>query len=162
MATLTREDLSDLMSGRLPWPRTKRIMSAFKDEDRFFKMIAILQERVAWQERILLPLGEHLHVVDKGGEWVSKCSCGQEFGDYLQNWKLSALIRVRKDKASLEEIYPHADVCDPDWMEIREFICPGCATLLEVEACAPGYPVVHDFLPDVEGFYREWLGRPIR
>jgi acetone carboxylase gamma subunit len=24
---------------------------------------------------------------------------------------------------------------------------------------APGYPVVHEFLPDLEGFYDAWLGR---
>jgi acetone carboxylase gamma subunit len=46
-------------------------------------------------------------------------------------------------------------------MEIREFICPGCASLLEVEAAPPGYPIVFDFLPDLEGFYREWLGREL-
>ena len=28
----------------------------------------------------------------------------------------------------------------------------------------PGYPVVHDFLPDIAGFYAGWLGRelPVR
>jgi acetone carboxylase gamma subunit len=31
----------------------------------------------------------------------------------------------------------------------------------EVEAAAPGYPIVHDFQPDLEGFYREWLGKPL-
>src|SRR5271166_2963123 len=39
--------------------------------------------------------------------------------------------------------------------------CPSCARQLEVEALQPGYPVVHDFLPDVEGFYRSWLGRAL-
>ena len=56
---------------------------------------------------------------------------------------------------------PNSDIPDPQWMEIREFICPECGTLHEVEAAAPGYPVVHDFEPDLEGFYREWLGRPL-
>ncbi len=46
-------------------------------------------------------------------------------------------------------------------MEIREFICPGCATLLEVEAVPPGCPIVFDFLPDLETFYRDWLKRPL-
>jgi acetone carboxylase gamma subunit len=41
---------------------------------------------------------------------------------------------------------------------LREFFCPGCKTLLEVDAAPPGYPISHDFLPDLEGFYREWLG----
>ena len=46
-------------------------------------------------------------------------------------------------------------------MEIREFTCPECGTLHEVEAAAPGYPIVHDFEPDLEGFYRDWLGKPL-
>jgi acetone carboxylase gamma subunit len=25
----------------------------------------------------------------------------------------------------------------------------------------PGYPIVHDFLPDLEGFYEHWLGREL-
>jgi acetone carboxylase gamma subunit len=25
----------------------------------------------------------------------------------------------------------------------------------------PGYPVMHEFLPDIEGFYRGWLGREL-
>ena len=51
--------------------------------------------------------------------------------------------------------------CDPAWQELREFYCPSCARQLEVEAVAPCYPVVHEFLPDVEGFYRGWLGREL-
>jgi N-methylhydantoinase A/oxoprolinase/acetone carboxylase beta subunit len=34
-------------------------------------------------------------------------------------------------------------------------------TLLEVEAVPPGYPVIHDFVPDLEGFYEQWLGREL-
>jgi acetone carboxylase gamma subunit len=46
-------------------------------------------------------------------------------------------------------------------MELREFFCPGCARQLEVDACTPGYPIIHDFLPDLQGFYSGWLGRDI-
>jgi len=46
-------------------------------------------------------------------------------------------------------------------MEIREYICPTCATLLEVESVPPGWPVIFDFLPDLESFYEVWLGRPL-
>jgi acetone carboxylase gamma subunit len=44
---------------------------------------------------------------------------------------------------------------------LREYFCPGCLALLEVEAVPPGYPVIHDFVPDLEGFYEAWLGRPL-
>jgi acetone carboxylase gamma subunit len=69
------------------------------------------------------------------------------------------VINVRDDAESLQEIYPEKMAGDPEWNHLREYFCPGCKTLLEVEAVPPGYPVIHDFLPDLEGFYGEWLGR---
>ena len=153
--------ITDLITGQLPWEQTKRIMSDYKDADRFDKYIAVLQASVLWKEQILLPIGEHLYIVQKSAERVVKCDCGQEFGDYHKNWKLSALIRVRNTQASLEPIYSGPRKPDPKWMEIREYLCPNCATLLEVEAVPPGWPVIFDFLPDLESFYEEWLGRPL-
>ena len=161
MTSYSKEIIGDLVAGKLPWHQTKRIMSAYKDEDRFWKVVAVHQARVAWKERILLPIGEHLFIVQKAGDRITKCDCGHEFGDYRKNWKLSALIHVRRDEEALREIYPNSDICHPDWMELREFLCPGCAALLEVEACPPGYPILHDFQPDLEGFYRDWLQQPL-
>jgi acetone carboxylase gamma subunit len=92
---------------------------------------------------------------------VIKCDCGHEFCPHDENWKLEALIRVRDDVDALREIYPEKMHGDPEWNVLREYFCPGCKALLEVEAVAPGYPVVHDFLPDLEGFYEDWLGRPL-
>ena len=51
-----KEVIKDLIEGKLPWAQTKSIISGYKDEDRFDKYIEILQEKVPWQERILLPL----------------------------------------------------------------------------------------------------------
>jgi len=65
---------------------------------------------------------------------------------------------VRDTDETLREIYPAMMHCDPEWIVLREFYCPGCYTVLEVEAVPPGYPIVHDFQPDLETFYREWLG----
>lgn len=161
MTSYPKDVIADLIDGRLPWEETKGIMSGYKDDDRFSRYLEILQERVSWSETILLPIGEHLYIVQKPGERVVKCDCGHEFGDYRANWKLNALIHVRDDAAKIDEFYPGRYACDAEWMEIREFICPGCATLLEVEAAAPGYPIVFDFQPDLETFYRDWLGRPL-
>ena len=57
-------------------------MKDAKDVDRFDKWIAILQSRVPWKERILLPLTPSLSIVQKGTERIVKCRCGHEFGDY--------------------------------------------------------------------------------
>jgi acetone carboxylase gamma subunit len=161
MPSYPTDVIADLISGQLPWEQTKRIMSDYKDSDRFDKYVEVLQARVAWKEPILLPIGEHLQIVQSSGERVVKCDCGQEFGPYTENWKLRALIFVRDTEELLEELYPGPKACDPKLQELREFICPGCGTLLEVEAVPPGYPITFDFLPDLEGFYEQILERPL-
>jgi acetone carboxylase gamma subunit len=148
--------IRDLIDGRLPWSQTHQVMSAYKDTDRFEQYVEILQERASWDNRILLPLTDHLSIVEAGEQAVVKCECGHEFGDYRLNWKLSALIKVRRTEADVEEIYGPFG-CDPEWMELREFICPGCLALLEVDAAVPGYPIVFDFRPDLVTLYRDWL-----
>jgi acetone carboxylase gamma subunit len=159
---LEDEALRDLLEERLPRSQVRAIQSSYKDPGRFDQYVALLQERVEWDEPIVLPFGEHLFIVSKGGgDYVVKCDCGHEFADYRHNWKLEALINVRDDDESLREIYPEKMSGDPDWNQLREYFCPGCKTLLEVEAVPPGYPVVHDFLPDLDGFYSEWLGREL-
>jgi acetone carboxylase gamma subunit len=161
MTSYPKDLIRDLIDGRLPWQTTKQVMSDFKDDGRFETYLEILQERVPWKERILLPLGEHLYIVQKGRGRIVKCDCGHEFGPYTENWKLAASIYVRDNAEKLEEIYPGARKCDPNWMEIREYYCPGCMTQLETEAVTPGYPIVFDFVPDLEGFYRDWLKKPL-
>ena len=51
----------------------------------------ITQKKVNWSDKIVLPLGPHLYIAQnaKTKQWVTKCDCGHEFGDYRENWKLS-------------------------------------------------------------------------
>lgn len=158
---LDQDTLRDLVDEKLPRGQIRAIQSGYKDADRFDKYVAVLQEKVAWDDQIVLPFGEHLYIVNKGGSYTIKCDCGHEFCDYRENWKLEALINVRDSVESLREIYPEKMHGDPHWNVLREYFCPGCKTLLEVEAVPPGYPPVHDFVPDLEGFYDDWLGRPL-
>ena len=170
---LDRDTLADLVDERLPRSQVRAIQSSYKDPARFDQYVELLQDRVEWDERIVLPFGEHLYIVIAAGDqespagegdvgrYVVKCDCGHEFCDYRHNWKLEALISVRDSEQAVREIYPEKMGGDPEWNHLREYFCPGCKTLLEVEAVPPGYPVVHDFLPDLEGFYEEWLGRDL-
>ncbi|TAK36991.1 MAG: acetone carboxylase subunit gamma [Chloroflexota bacterium] len=156
-----KEVLSRLIDGELVWDSLKPIISGAKDGDRFDKVTEILQERMPWQERILLPLSYDLYIVEKDGERIVKCACGHEFGDYRENWKLNALIHVRDSDEAVKEIYPVILRPDSQYCEIREFYCPGCGTQLEVETVPAGYPIIFDFLPDLDAFYEEWLGQPL-
>ena len=103
MGSFSKEVIADLVAGTLPWPQTRRVMSAYKDDDRFFKYVAVLQDRVEWKDPILLPVSDHLFICQSGDERVTKCECGHSFGDYRKNWKLNAHIIVRDTEESLRE-----------------------------------------------------------
>ena len=135
------------------------MMSSFKDPDRF-DIYDILQDRVPWDDKILLPYGLHLFIVQKpaASGWLNATAAtNSATTTRTGNWARSS---ARHRRAS-QEIYPAMMHATPDWMELREFYCPGCQALLEVEAVPPGYPIVFDFLPDLETFYRDWLGRDL-
>lgn len=166
MAAFDKADIEKLVDGVLPWTAVQEMMKSPKDLDRFDQYVEILQSRVDWDDRILLPLTPLLYIVAKrgitgDGARVVKCRCGQEFGDYRVNWKLSSLIYVRDDEESLAEVYKGRELPDPSWVQVREYICPGCGAMLEVEAVPRGCPPDFDFLPDLDTFYDEWLGRPL-
>jgi acetone carboxylase gamma subunit len=154
-------ELEQLVDGKLPWPRVQEIMKDAKDADRFEKWVQILQSRVDWSERILLPLTPNLYIVQKGSDRIVKCRCGQEYGDYRVNWKLFASVYVRETAEQFQEVYRGSEQPDPEWMQLREYYCPGCGTQLEVEAMPRGAPPDFEFLPDLDTFYREWLGKPL-
>ena len=161
MAEFHKADIEKLIDGVLPWPATQDMLKSSKDEDRFDKYVEIMQERVEFQEPILLPLTPMLFIVVEDGKRVVKCNCGHGFGDYRVNWKLSSLIHVRDDEASMGEIYKGREMPDVAWIQLREYVCPGCGSQLEVEAVPRGCPPDFEFLPDLDTFYREWLGRPL-
>jgi len=173
--SVERETLGAMLDERLSRREVKGLQSAFKDTDRFDKWIAVLQERVPYSERIVLPLGEGLNVVRRsdanpagpGREAEEpaglsvRCDCGYDLCPPERNWKMHAAVNVRDTEEALRDVFPQMAHCDPEWMELREFHCPSCARQLEVECSPPGYPVVHEFLPDIEGFYSGWLGRDV-
>ena len=160
---VTKDSLKLLIDGKLPWDDVKKMIRLTpKDADRFWKYLEVLQEKVTWKEKILLRISDHLYIVAKKGGRVVKCDCGQEFGDYRVNWKLSCRVYVRKTRqemaevVSIEEAVPNADL-----VEMREFYCPGCLALLGVEVVPVGYPVIFEMMPDLDTFYRDWLGKPL-
>ncbi|MEX2194405.1 MAG: hydantoinase B/oxoprolinase family protein [Thermoleophilaceae bacterium] len=153
--------LAALADEKLSRREVKDIQSGFKDPDRFDKWLAVLAERVPYEEPIVLPCGEGLNVVRAGSELVIRCDCGHDLCAHDANWKMEAVVFVRDSDELMREVYPKMGHADPEWMELREFHCPSCGRQLETEAVPPGYPVTHEFLPDVEGFYRGWLGRQL-
>ncbi len=162
-----KEKIRLLVNGQLPEDQVKDLIRMpAKDPDRFWTYLQVLQERVVWDDTILLRISEHLYIVHKeeGGQAISrvvKCDCGHEFGDYRMNWKFRSMLAVRKTTAELEEVYNAGIMPNPEYLEVREFSCPDCSTQLGVEVAPHGYPIVFELLPDLDTLYREWLGQPL-
>ena len=160
---ISKQLLADLLDEKLSRRAVREIQSSFKDAHRFDTWVALLQERVPYDDPIVLPFGEGLNIVRRrsDGELVIRTDSGADLCPWNENWKMHAGVFVRDTPELMREIYPEWGHADPDWMELREYYDPASGRLLEVEALPPGYPVVHDFVPDLDGFYRGWLGRGI-
>ena len=158
MAKIKNEWADDILlalaEGNLSPNVLLEMQRAAKEDDRFERMLEVEQGRVPWDDKIVLCLQENLYIVEKDGERIVKCICGQEFGDYRVNWKEFALVYERDTEEKLEEIYRGRRKPDPQWQTIREFYCPGCGVQLDVEAVLPLYPFVFTFLPDFEAWER--------
>jgi len=162
-AEITTESLRQLVDGQLPYAEVKKIVHASnKDRDRTRKYLEVLQQRVSWDDPILLRISEHLYVVRKDGDKrIVKCDCSHEFDDYRINWKLRCRIRVRTTDEEFAEVYATKCRPDPALVEVREFYCPGCVAQLAVEVVPKGYPIQFEFLPDLDALYRDWLDSPL-
>ncbi len=153
--------ITDMLDGRMPVEELVQVIVAEKDQESFDALIEHFRRRAEWQEPILLPLTDHLVIAARDGRAVVRCTCGQEFEDYRVNWKVRARVFVRETAEQFQEIFPPGMHPEPGWQEIREYYCPGCLSLLQVETVPPGYPPVFEFLPDIQVFYRDWLGRKL-
>ncbi|MGQ3671402.1 acetone carboxylase subunit gamma [Xanthobacter sp. TB0136] len=159
----TRAKIADLVDGKIDNDTLHQMLSTPKDPERFSIYLEILQDRVPWDEKIILPLGPKLYVVQQkiSKAWTIRCECGHDFCGWKENWKLHAKVHVRDSQEKMEELYPRLMAPTSSWQVIREYFCPECGTLHDVEAPTPWYPVIHDFEPDIDAFYTEWLGLPV-
>jgi acetone carboxylase gamma subunit len=95
--------------------------------------------------------------------WMCRV-CNHEVGPARQPYKEGLLVYVRDPR----EI--HAPILDPKryeftfapdakWVQILEFYCPSCATMIEVEYLPPGHPPVVDMEFDIDALKEQWKDR---
>jgi acetone carboxylase gamma subunit len=87
-------------------------------------------------------INEFLSIVGSGADAVTTCSCGHVLAPAAENYKEHALLRERPVQAAGPWVDPNDTgggrfVC-------REFFCPGCVRLLDVEIAQRGEPIVWD------------------
>jgi acetone carboxylase, gamma subunit len=141
-----KNQIADLMAGRLSSDDLQRLQRQPKDAGRAALVRQVVQERLGWAEPVLLCLQEHLYIVGERATATVRCDCGHDFGDYRRNWKEAALVFERDPGDGL--VYRGPRAASADWNVLREFYCPGCAVQLDVEVVPRGYPFVFNFLPE--------------
>ena len=122
--------------------RSRTSSRATRTPDRFDKWLAVLQERVPYDDPIVLPLRRGPeHRALRRATCVIRCDCGHDFCDHdattgsSRPWCTCATATRPCARST-----PRMAHADPAWNELREFYCPSCARQLEVEAVPPGYP----------------------
>ena len=75
----------------------KDIQSGIKDPDRFDKWVELLQERVDYDDPIVLPYGEGMNIVRRAsdGELVIRTDAGADLCRWDENWKMHVPMFVR-------------------------------------------------------------------
>ena len=90
--------------------------------------------------------------IDLGTETWHCRVCGHVIGPARESYKRGLLLHDRDPReiydAKIDGAYSYAP--DPEWCRVLEFICPECATLIEVEYLPPGHPVTHDIELDID------------
>jgi N-methylhydantoinase B len=66
-----------------------------------------------------------------------RCRCGQDLGPASENFKDAAVTRVVEPSDHGAHLVLHPE------LELREHVCPACATLLECEVVRRGAPSLH-------------------
>ncbi|TDA70033.1 MAG: acetophenone carboxylase [Clostridia bacterium] len=86
--------------------------------------------------------------------------CGRELISARTSYKQGCLVYEREPRdiynPLVDEAFSFAP--NPDWLRYLEFYCPGCGTMIEVEALPPGHPTTYDIELDVDALKRKCSG----
>jgi len=87
-------------------------------------------------------INETLRIVGSGAGAAIHCRCGHRLGPAAENYKLNVLVR----EGPVQNAGPWVDPqgIGGDSFVCREFFCPDCATLLDVEIAQRGEPILWD------------------
>jgi acetone carboxylase gamma subunit len=87
-------------------------------------------------------INEYLRIVGRGAEAVTACRCGHEIAPASENYKGYVLLREGPVQTAGPWVDPNN--VGNDRFVCREFFCPGCLTLLDVEIAQRGEPLLWD------------------
>jgi acetone carboxylase gamma subunit len=87
-------------------------------------------------------INEFVRIDGSGADAVTICSCGYEIAAASENYKQHLLLR----EGPVQDAGPWVDPLDTGGGRFvcREFFCPGCLRLLDVEIAQRGEPILWD------------------
>lgn len=94
----------------------------------------------------MVEINEYLKIVELNGKKVIQCKCGHVIGPANENFKLYA---IRRD-FPIQRAGPWVATYKKESPFVfREFYCPKCKRLLEVEVALNDMPVLWDYQPRI-------------
>ena len=91
--------------------------------------------------------------------WVCNV-CGNELISATKNYKKGCLAYARDPRDIWDPVVdePHNFAPDPNWVNVVEFYCPSCGTMIENEVLPIGHPITYDIELDIKKLKEKHLG----
>jgi acetone carboxylase gamma subunit len=110
-----------------------------------------------------VPMTEYLQIDLERELWMCRV-CSHDVGPARKPYKEGLLVYARDPREIHKPIlnpdwYQFTFAPDPEWVQIIEYYCPQCATLIEVEYLPPGHPPVNDMEFDIDALKQQWSTR---
>ncbi len=105
---------------------------------------------------------EYLEIDLLKEQWCCRV-CNHEIHSARENYKEGLLVYVRDPREIHRPIldperYEFTFAPDPNWVQIIEYYCPQCATMMEVEYLPPGHPPKYDMQFDIDAMKARKIG----
>lgn len=104
---------------------------------------------------------EYLEIELNKDIWCCR-KCNYEIGSAHKSYKEGLLVYVRDPREIHRPIldpklYEFTFSPDHTWVQIVEYYCPGCATMMEVEYLPPGHPPTYDMEFDIHSLKERYM-----
>jgi|SRR5271154_1608358 acetone carboxylase, gamma subunit len=110
-----------------------------------------------------VPMTEYLEIDLQRELWMCRV-CHHEIGSARRPYKEGLLVSARDPREIHAPIlnsewYEFTFAPDPKWVQILEYYCPECGTMVEVEYLPPGHPPLNDMEFDLDALKAQWKDR---
>ena len=109
-----------------------------------------------------VPMTEYLAIDLDRVLWECRV-CNHGGGSARAPYKEGLLVHARDPreihKPILDPSYEFTFAPDPNWVQIVEYYCPECGTMMEVEYLPPGHPPLNDLEFDLDALKAQWAKR---